>query len=124
MRMAARRLGRRLFSVEKRTMSPELLELVANRFRMLADPTRLQILYALSGAEMTVTDLVEATGLRQANLSKHLQLLYRVGFVDRRKDGLHVYYRIADETIFRICELVCGRLKAEVTRRQTILADV
>lgn len=95
-------------------MSPELLELVAGRFRALGEPARLQILSALRGGELSVNDLVDETGLGQANASKHLQILHALGFVARRKDGLFVYYRIADKSVFRLCDIMCGRIESGV----------
>jgi DNA-binding transcriptional ArsR family regulator len=106
----------------RKTLTPAMLALVAERLRVLAEPARLQILNQLRGGEHSVTELVEATGLGQANVSKHLQLLFGAGFVGRRKDGLHSRYRIADEDVFRICEIVCGRLGVEATRRRHLLA--
>lgn len=103
-------------------MTPELLALVAERFRALAEPARLQILNALRGGEMTVGELVEATGLGQANVSKHLQLLYGLGFVRRRKEGLFVYYALADARVFQLCDIMCGRLEVEVKARRKLLA--
>jgi ArsR family transcriptional regulator len=103
-------------------MPPELLELVAARFQALGEPARLQILNALRLGEKSVTELVEATGLRQANLSKHLQFLYGRGFVERRKDGLHVYYRIADEAVFHLCDVVCRGLEERADRQRRLLA--
>lgn len=103
-------------------MTPELLALVAERFKALAEPARLQILSALRGGEMTVSELVEATGFGQANVSKHLQLLYNFGFVSRRKAGLFVHYALADQSVFRLCDIMCGRLEAETKARRKILA--
>jgi ArsR family transcriptional regulator len=103
-------------------LTPELMVLVAERFKVLAEPARLEILNALSAGERTVTDLLAATGMKQANVSKHLQVLHAAGFVDRRKDGLHVYYHLADEDVFQLCRLVCGRLEAEAGRRLSLLA--
>lgn len=102
-------------------LSPELMELVADRFKALGEPARLQILQALRGDEQTVTELVEATGLGQANVSKHLQLLHGLGFVERRKEGLYVHYRLAGEDIFRMCDLMCGRIEDEAERRRDML---
>jgi DNA-binding transcriptional ArsR family regulator len=96
-------------------MTPELLETVASRFKALAEPARLQILQALRAGERTVGELVEETALGQANVSKHLQLLHALGFVARRKDGLFVYYSLADDDVFRLCDIMCGRLHAEAT---------
>lgn len=56
----------------KLTMTPQVLALVAERFKALAEPARLEILNCLRSREMTVTELVEETGLGQANVSKHL----------------------------------------------------
>jgi DNA-binding transcriptional ArsR family regulator len=81
-------------------------ERMAERFRALAEPARLQILHALREGEMTVSRLIEATGLGQANLSKHLQLLHGGGFVARRKEGLFVYYTLADVDTLRLLEAV------------------
>lgn len=104
-----------------RPLTPELMELVAERFKALGEPARLQILQALRRGEQTVSELVETTGLGQANVSKHLQLLHGLGFVDRRKEGLYVHYRLAGEDIFRMCDVMCGRIEDEATRRQELV---
>lgn len=102
-------------------LTPELMELVAERFKALGEPARLQILQALRTGEQTVSELVEATGLGQANVSKHLQLLHGLGFVDRRKEGLYVHYRLAGDDIFRMCDVMCGRIEDEAARRQKLV---
>lgn len=104
-----------------RDYTPQLLELIASRFKILAEPMRLRILSALRGGEKTVTELVDETGAGQANVSKHLGLLHRNRLVERRKDGLNVYYSITDEGIFRLCDLVCGSLEREVEERRRAL---
>ena len=103
-------------------MTPELLTLIADRFRALSEPARLQILNALRDGEKTVTQLVEETGLGQANVSKHLQVLHTLGFISRRKQGLFVYCTLTDKDVFRLCDLMCGRLETELTSRKQILA--
>ena len=102
-------------------LTPDLMDLVAERFKALAEPARLQILQALRDGEQTVTELVEATGLGQANVSKHLQLLHGLGFVERRKDGLYVHYRLGGDDIFLMCDLMCGRIEDETARRREVL---
>lgn len=97
-----------------REFSGEALELIADRFKALAEPMRLRILNALRGGERTVSELVTITGAGQANVSKHLGLLHRHRIVGRRKDGLNVYYRITDPAIFEICELMCTSLESEL----------
>ena len=105
-----------------RKLSPRLLGHIADRFKTLADPSRLQILHELRDGEKAVSELVDLTGLGQANISKHLQLLHSAGFVARRKDGLFVYYSIADEDVFRLCDIVCGRLADGASQLQDLLA--
>jgi DNA-binding transcriptional ArsR family regulator len=104
-------------------MTPEILRLVAERFKVLAEPARLHILNALREGEKTVTELMEETGLGQANASKHLQQLHGLGFVGRRKEGLYVYYRLADDTVFELCDIMCGRLVEEARARNELLGS-
>src|SRR5687768_14285863 len=99
-----------------------MIELVAERFRALAEPARLLIMQSLRGGEQTVGELVEETGLGTANVSKHLQLLHAAGFVSRRKEGLYVYYSLAGEDVFRLCDIMCGRIAAETESRRHLLA--
>jgi DNA-binding transcriptional ArsR family regulator len=94
----------------KAPLSREALELVAQRFRALADPTRLGLLQALFDRERTVQELCADTDTSQANASKHLALLLEQGLVARRRDGLFTRYRIADPTLPSLCQLVCGAL--------------
>lgn len=94
-------------------LTGELFDKIANRFKALGEPARLRILDALRSGELTVGDLCERTGLNQANLSKHLQLLHTLAFVNRRKEGLFVYYSLIDEDVFQLCDIMCGRLGAK-----------
>ena len=101
--------------------TPELLTLVARRFRVLADPARLAVLHELQAGERTVTELVDATGLLQGTLSKHLQMLHDAAFVRRRRDGQFVYYALADDAVLALCEQMCGRIEVEADERRQIL---
>ncbi len=96
------------------TFPPEILELMAGKFAMLADATRLAILRALMEGEKSVGAVVLATGRGQANVSKHLKLLADAGLIGRRKEGLQVFYRIVDPMIEKLCDLVCKTLMAEL----------
>lgn len=66
-------------------------------------------------------ELVERSGLTQANVSKHLQLLLALGFVKRRKKGLFTHYRLADDDIFRLCDLMCGWVDRDLKARRKAL---
>lgn len=103
-------------------LTPDLLELVAQRFKALSDPVRLQILNALRSGEKTVSELIEETACAQANVSKHLQLLHSLGFVAREKEGLYVYYRLNGREIFQLCDIMCGRIQKELKVRQKLFA--
>lgn len=103
--------------------SPELLNLVAQRFAVLAEPHRLRLLHTLLQGESSVTALVEATGLTQTNVSRHLQTLARGGFVERRKMGTQVLYRVADPSVFELCQLVCGRLEERLREQMAALGS-
>lgn len=100
-----------------RSMSNEALEMVARRFAVLSEPTRLRLLQALFDGEKNVNRLVELTGGTQANVSRHLQTLTEAHLLQRRKEGLQVYYSIADPSIFQLCELVCGSLEKQLASR-------
>jgi ArsR family transcriptional regulator len=69
----------------------------------------------------SVTQLVEASGATQANVSKHLGLLCDAGILRRRKDGMHVFYAIADPMVLELCALVCSRLQEDLARKVTHL---
>ena len=97
------------------TLSGKTLELVAERFRLLGDPVRLRLLQALEPGEQSVAELVAATGASQANVSKHLQLMLHAGIVERRREGLFVYYTIRDARVFQLCDVVCGSLAEHFT---------
>lgn len=104
-------------------LTPDMLSLVADRFKILAEPARLSILNALRKHELTVTDIVEATGLGQANVSRHLALLHASGFVSRRKEGLFAYYALADQCVFELCDLMCQSLDTALQTRRKAMAS-
>lgn len=103
-------------------MGPELLDLVAERFKALSDRARLSLLQELRGGPLTVNELVEATGMGQANVSRHLALLHTNGLVARERDGVYVRYQLADKDVLKLCELVCGRLESELSERRKVIA--
>jgi ArsR family transcriptional regulator len=109
-------------------MPDELLLLMAEKFRMLSEPTRLAILRCLmDGSEMNVSQVVAGTGRELANVSKHLKQMADTGLLARRKEGPFVLYRMDDPVIEKICELVCDSLRreleAEVKRNKRLLKE-
>jgi DNA-binding transcriptional ArsR family regulator len=97
-------------------LNPAQLEIVAGLFGVLAEPTRLALLQALRGRPMAVGEIVEGLGAKQANVSKQLGILFDAGFLGRERQGNTVRYFIADPMVFRLCELVCDKLKTDAER--------
>jgi DNA-binding transcriptional ArsR family regulator len=99
----------------------DLAELVAQRFRVIGEPMRIKLLDQLRDGERSVGDLVEVLGATQQNVSKHLGVLHQAGIVGRRKDGNRVIYAIADDSVFALCETVCGGLARQVAEIAQLL---
>jgi DNA-binding transcriptional ArsR family regulator len=93
----------------------DLAELIARRFRALGDPLRVRLLDELRDGEQTVNALAEQLDAGQQNVSKHLAVLADAGMVARRKEGTPVYYRIADDGVYDLCEQVCGSLQTQLS---------
>lgn len=101
-----------------------LVELIAHRFRVIGEPTRITLLDRLREGEASVQELTEATDGTQQNVSKHLRTLHEAGIVSRRKDGTRTVYAIADNTVFELCEHVCGGLRRQYAELSELLDGV
>lgn len=103
----------------------DVFESVAEYFSLLSEPSRLKIMHCLCDGERPVNDVVEATGLSQANASRHLNMLYRAGVVGRRKEGSQVIYRLTDPNFTDLCRTVCVRIASRdafnVPSKQSLL---
>lgn len=101
----------------------EVIELVAERFAALGDPTRVRLLDALRRhGEASVGELASEAGAGYANAAKHLSLLHRARVVARRKEGARVLYRIGDGSVLTMCELVCGSVAAHARELEALVA--
>jgi len=98
-----------------------LVELIAQRFRVIGEPTRISLLDRLRAGEASVQELTDVTRATQQNVSKHLATLHAAGIVSRRKEGTRTLYAIADDTVFELCEHVCGSLQAQVAELAGLL---
>src|SRR5262245_42098072 len=96
--------------------TPAMVQAMADRFKALSDPNRLAILLALRAGELSVSELIETTQLAQANVSRHLSVLHRMGYVERRREGAFVYYSMSATDGFKGCGLMCDRLVNEAER--------
>lgn len=97
-------------------MPPEALEQVASYFQVLAEPTRLRILNLLRSGERNVGELAQECGYTAANISRHLSLMTKQGIVAREGRGTSVYYRLTDESVDELCDLVCGNIARRLER--------
>ena len=98
-----------------------LIELVAQRFRVLGEPMRIKLLDRLREGDATVGELQSALGATQQNVSKHLSILHGAGLVARVKEGNHVRYSITDPSVFELCDQVCGGVRRQLGELEAIL---
>lgn len=99
-----------------------LVEQIASRFRVIGEPMRIRLLDRLRDGEAGVQELTDALGTTQQNVSKHLGVLHAAGVVSRRRDGTRVLYAVADDSIFELCETVCGGLRRQLAELDELLA--
>ncbi|MGN6472499.1 MAG: ArsR/SmtB family transcription factor [Mycobacteriales bacterium] len=98
-----------------------LIDLVAQRFRVLGEPMRIKLLDLLRERDATVGELQEALGASQQNISKHLGILHAAGMVSRTKQGNQVRYSISDPSVFELCDQICGGVRRQVHELEAIL---
>ena len=97
---------------------------IAGYFQALSEPMRLKVLNALRSGDRNVGELADLLGCTTANISKHLSLLAKSGFVERETRGNAAYYRIADPAIFDLCNLVCGQIRKRLADQASAAAKM
>ena len=95
----------------------DALQEVAAYFTALSEPTRLHILSLLRDKERSVGELAELCGYTSANISRHLAILAKHGLVAKDSRGTSVFYRIADESVYTLCDLVCGSILRQLEQK-------
>lgn len=90
--------------------SEELIDRIAEIFKVMSEPMRLKILDSLRHGEKNVSELIKLTGSQQANVSKHLGIMKKAGVVTARRKGLNIYYSLKEKRFFTICDSVCEYL--------------
>jgi DNA-binding transcriptional ArsR family regulator len=105
-------------------LSPLALNLIADFFKVLSEVSRLNIVCALRSGPKNVTQIIESTGLGQANVSKHLKILAQAGVVARNQQGINVYYQIANPFVFELCDLVCDSLSVKIEEQSQQLQQL
>lgn len=109
--------------VTARSVPKEVVQQVSEYFSILSEPMRLRILNLLREGEKCVQELVEATETSQANVSKHLKVMLQAGILSRRAEGTSAYYKVEDELIFELCNLVCDRLATRIEEQARHFRD-
>ena len=99
----------------------QLVDVIAQRFRVLGEPMRIKLLDRLRDGAATVLELQESTGGSQQNVSKHLGVLAGAGMVKRTKQGNHARYEIADPDVFALCDQVCGGIRRQLSELDALL---
>ncbi|MEB3352948.1 MAG: metalloregulator ArsR/SmtB family transcription factor [Cyanobacteriota bacterium] len=97
--------------------SPELLEELAQFFRLLSEPARLQLLCQLKQGSMDVAALIEATGFSQSHISRQLGQLQRAGLVRCQREGVRLIYTADDPLVHDLCSLVQNQLKQRLEQQ-------
>jgi len=95
------------------TESDEVFELAAEVFKVMSAPMRLKIISALCDGERNVSELLERIPTTQPNMSQHLNTLHKAGVIDRRRDGVQVYYRLINDRVVTLCRAVCTQIAIE-----------
>jgi len=107
----------------KSPLDPDAAELIARRFRALADPTRLRIIDILRHRdEVSVGEMTALLGTSQQNVSKHLAALQAEGFLGRRKQGTSSLYRIADDNVLELCDRLCVAMEEQLAALESLLS--
>lgn len=105
----------------KKQLDEPQLQAVAELFSALSEGSRLRVLQALQRGPLSVGELVEATGMKQANVSKQLGLLQMAGVISRRQEGNRAIYSIAMPLVFDLCDLVCRGIAKQAAERAAAL---
>lgn len=106
----------------EKELSPLMLELVAERFRVLSEPVRLHLVNLLRNGELSVSELTQGVRTSQPNVSKHLRVLADAGILRREQRGNVAFYSIADESIFKLCEVVCDSLEERLRKQVEVFS--
>ena len=83
----------------------------AELFRVMSAPMRLKIISCLCEGEQNVSYLLEKIATTQPNMSQHLNTLYKAGVLAKRREGVQIHYRIANDQIVSLCRAVCHQVE-------------
>lgn len=93
--------------------SDHQFEKAAGLFKVMSAPMRLKIINCLCDGEQNVSYLLEKIATTQPNMSQHLNTLYKSGVLAKRREGVQIYYSIANQQIVNLCKAVCAQIEGE-----------
>ena len=91
--------------------------------KTIANSKRLQILDLLRHGEVSVNQLAEQMGIREANVSQHLSLMRQKGILQTRRDGVTIYYRIANAKVIQAYDLMSQVLHEQLLESARLVED-
>ena len=89
----------------------QVFEEAAGLFKVMSAPMRLKIINCLCDGEQNVSYLLEKIATTQPNMSQHLNTLYKSGVLSKRREGVQIYYNIANQQIVNLCKAVCAQIE-------------
>ncbi len=101
-----------------------LYELQAEICKILSSPKRIEIINVLKDGEKTVTELVDILGISKANVSQHLSVMKLRGILKSRRDGVNIYYSIANIKVIQACSIMKEVLNELLVERGKIAATL
>ncbi len=101
-----------------------IFEMQAEICKTLTNPKRIEILNALKTDERTVTDLVNILGASKANVSQHLAVMRHKGILTTRREGVNIFYRVANPKVIEACALMKEVLFEQHASRKKAVSGV
>ena len=101
-----------------------IYELHADLCKMFSNAKRLEIIDSLKDEEMSASELIARIGLSKANLSQHMSVLKLKGVILARREGVNIYYRIANPKILQACQLIREILFEQFREKRKIVSGV
>lgn len=107
--------------IMKRELDKQIFALHADVCKILANPKRLEILQILRNNELTVTEIVDKIGANKANISQHLAIMRIKGILCQRREGQHIYYRVANNKVIQAFDLMREVLFEQLSKHHDLV---
>ena len=98
---------------QSQELDHQMFDMAAELFQVMSAPMRLRIINALCDGEKHVSYLLSRIDTTQPNMSQHLTTLYHAGIVGKRRDGVHIYYRVIYNRVASLCRAVCANIQTD-----------